>query len=349
MTSLDQRLAILLLTTCANLALGLAVWWKNPSQLVNRRFALLSIAVSGWTLSNGCVITYGHGLAGVIWARTAFLCAAAIPLSFFLFVSVFPTARPSPAPAVTRLFLICGFVVFGLTATPFIARSTSLLNGVLHVVYGPLHPVFATYLIGGLAYSLVFLYRKQRILTGAEQLQVRYIFLGTFLAIVGGTVTNLVIPLIFHSSKFSHFGPVFTILMVSLIAHAIIRYRLMNIRVVIRRGMVYLIAIATVGAAFLAILAVASKLLAAGPGELPDWLELLLVVFLAIIFNPLKDAVQTWVDRYFFREAYDYRRAVRDISRRMAETLDLQSLLEYACDAVTKTVNPEYGFALSRT
>ncbi len=348
MTSLDQRLAILLLTTFANLTLGLAVWWKNPSQLVNRRFALLSIAVAGWTLSNGYVITYGHGPAGVTWARAAFLCAAAIPLTFFLFVSVFPTARPSPPPAVTRLFLICGLVVFGLTATPLIARSTSLLNGVLHVVYGPLHPVFAAYLIGGLAYSLVFLHRKRRILTGAEQLQVRYMFLGTLLAIVGGTITNLVIPLVFRSSKFSHFGPLFTILMVSLIAHAIIRYRLMNIRVAIRRGMVYLLSIAAVSAAFLAILSVASRLLATGADSLPDWLELLLVVFLAVIFNPLKDTVQTWVDRYFFREPYDYRRAVRDISRQMAETLDLQSLLEYACDAVTKTVNPEYVAAYAK-
>ena len=112
--------------------------------------------------------------------------------------------------------------------------------------------------------------------------------------------------------------------------------------------MVYLLSIAAVSAAFLAILAVASRLLALGPGELPDWLELLLVVFLAIIFSPLKDAVQIWVDRYFFRESYDYRRAVRDISRRMAETLDLQSLFEYACDAVTKTVKPEYVAAYSK-
>lgn len=348
MTSLDQRLAILLLTGCANLTLGLLVWRKNPSQPVNRRFALLSIAVAGWTLSNGYVITYGHGSAGVIWARAAFLCAAAIPLSFFLFVSVFPTARPSPPPAVTRLFIICGFVVFGLTATPLIARSTSSLNGVLQVVYGPLHPVFAAYLIGGLAYSLIFLYRKRRILIGAEQLQVRYIFLGTLLAIVGGTVTNLVIPLVFRSSQFSHFGPLFTILMVSFIAHAIIRYRLMNIKVAIGRGMVYLIAIATVSAAFLTIISVPSRLWATGPEGLPDWLKLLLMVVLAIIFNPLKNTVQTWVDRYFFRETYDYRQAVRDISRRMAETLDLQSLLEYACDAITKAVKPEYAAAYAK-
>jgi PAS domain S-box-containing protein len=342
MMSLDQRLAILLLTSCANLTLGLAVWWKDSARRVNRRFALFAIVSAGWVLSNGLVTTYGDAPAGVVWARAAFLCAAAIPLSFFLFVSVFPTARPSPPPALTRLFLTCGFVVLGLTATPLIARSTSLPNGILQVVYGPLHPVFGAYFIGGLAYSLVFLYRKLRVVTGVERLQVRYVFLGILLPIVGGTVTNLVIPLMFHSSKFSHLGPVLTILMVSLIAHAIIRYRLMNIKVAIGRGMVYLIAIATVSAAFLTIISVPSRLLATGPEGLPDWLELLLMVALAIIFNPLKNTVQTWVDRYFFRETYDYRRAVRDISRRMAETLDLQSLLEYTCDAVTKTVKPEY-------
>jgi PAS domain S-box-containing protein len=348
MTSLDQRLAILLLTSCANLTLGLLVWRKNPSQPVNRRFALLSVAVAGWALSNGFVTAYGDGPAGVIWARAAFLCAAAIPLSFFLFVSVFPRARPSSPRTVTRLFLICGFVVFGLTATPLIARTTSLLNGVLNVVYGPLHPVFAAYLIGGFAYSLVFLHRKLRILTGVERLQVSYVFSGTLLAIVGGIVTNLVIPLVFHSSKFSHFGPLFTILMVSFIAHAIIRYRLMNIKVAIRRGIVYLIAIATVSATFLAILSLASRLLATGPYGLPDWLELLLMVVLASIFNPLKNTVQTWVDRYFFRESYDYRQAVRDISRRMAGILDLQSLLEYACEAVVKSVKPEYVAAYAK-
>jgi len=343
MTSFDQRLTILLLTSCANLALALAVWWKNPSQQVNRRFALFAIAVGGWALSNGLVTTYGDTPVGVVWARAAFLCAAAIPLSFFPFVSVFPTARPAPPLALTRLFLACGFVVLALTVTPLTARSTSLVNGVLHVVYGPLHLVFAAYFIGGVAYSLVFLSRKLRVVTGAERLQVRYVFYGVLFSIVGGTVTNLVVPLLFHSSKFSHVGPLLTILMVSFIAHAIIRYRLMNIKVAIRRGIVYAIAIAAVSAVFLAILSVASKLL--GPDGLPDSLELLLMVVLAIIFNPLKSTVQAWVDRYFFREPYDYRQAVRDISRRMAETLDLQSLLEYACDAVTKTVNPEYTAA----
>ena len=66
MTSLDQRLAILLVTSCANFTLGLAVWWKNPSQLANRRFALFAIAVAGWALSNGLVTTYGDVPAGVI-------------------------------------------------------------------------------------------------------------------------------------------------------------------------------------------------------------------------------------------------------------------------------------------
>jgi two-component system NtrC family sensor kinase len=348
MISLDQRLVILLLTTCANLVLGLAVWRKNPSQQVNQRFALYSLSVAAWTLSNGLVNTYAATPHGVVWARAAFASASAIPLSFFLFVSVFPTPRPSPSAVLSRVFLISALVIIGLSPTPLIALSTSSLNGVLRVAYGPIHPLFAAYFITGLVYSLVFLYRKLRVLTGMERLQVRYVFLGIFLPILGGTATNLIVPLVFNSSQFSQFGPLFSILGISLIAHAIVRYRLMNIHLVIRRGVVYLLAIAVVSTVFLALLSLGSRILVSRPHELPVWLEPLLVVVLAIVFNPIKSSVQRWVDRYFFRESYDYRRAVREISIQMAAILDLQSLLEFACDAVSKTVKPEYVAAYAK-
>jgi len=341
MTSLDQRLTILLLTSCANLALGLAVLAKSPTHRVNQYFALLSSTIAGWTLSIGLVNTYAGTPAGVFWVRAAFAFASLIPISFFLFVSVFPTSRPSPPRSITRLFLISGTIVCVLAATPLIARSSSSLNGVLHVTYGPLHPAFGLYFICSLVYSLAFLYRRLRVLTGIERLQVRYVFLGISLPILGGTITNLLVPLAFGSSQFSQIGPLFSILMISLIAHAIFRYRLMNIRLALRRGFVYLLAISTVSGLFVALLWLGSKVLAAR-SQLSLGIELLLVVVIAILFRPLKDYVQRWTDRYFFREPYDYQRVVREISRGMAGILDLDSLLRYSCAAIMKTVQPEY-------
>ena len=345
--SLDQLLVVLLLTSCANLVLGILVWRKNPSQRVNKFFALLSLSVAAWVLSNGLVGSYAGSPAGMMWARATFVSAATMPISFFLFVSVFPTRRPAPSQAVFRAFLICGAFVAILSTTPLIARSTSSLNGTLQVTYGPLHPLFGVYFISGLAYTIALLYRKLRALTGMERLQVRYVFLAISLPILGGTITNLVIPLTLGSSQFSRIGPFFSILLISLIAHAIIRYRLMNIRLVMRQGFVYLLAISTVSAAFFTVLWLGSTFLTSR-SPLPLSIEFLLVVAIAVLFHPLKDYVQKWADRYFFREPYDYQRVVRDISRHMAATLDLQSLLKYSCDVITKTVQAEYVAAYAR-
>ncbi len=337
----DQRLAVLLVTTCANLVLGFAVWRKNPTQRVNQSFALFSMTVAAWALSNGLVNAYAGTPAGVIWARGTFVSAAAIPIAFFLFVAVFPAARPNPSAVLSRCLFVAGGVVVLLSTTSLIARSTSSVHGVLRVTYGPLHSLFGIYFIAGLAYSLALLYRKLKLLTGVERLQVRYVFLAISLSILGGSITNLFIPLALGSSQFSQVGPLFSIVMISLIAHAIIRYRLMNIRLAMRRGFAYLLSISAVSSLFLLILWLGTRLLASRP-QLPMFVELVLAVLIALLFHPLKDSTQRWVDRYFFREPYDYQRVIRDISKKMSAILDLQSLLRYSCETINKTVQPEY-------
>jgi PAS domain S-box-containing protein len=338
---MTERLSILLLTSVINLALGLAVWLKNSSQRVNQYFAFFSFAVATWTFSNGLVDAYAATPLGIIWARTAFAAASAIPLSFLLFATVFPASKPAPSKSLMRFWIGAGLAAILASFTPLIAESTTSVNGILQVAYGPLHPFFGAYFIFCLAYSLLLLYRKLHILKGIEKLQVRYVFLGVSLPILGGTVTNLLVPLALRSSKLSPYGPLFSLLLVAVIAHAIIRYRLMNIRLVIRRGVAYLITIVTAGAVFIAILWIASRLLLSRPHELPLWLELATVLLVAIAFQPLKRLVQALVDRYFFREPYDYQRTVREISRTMAGILDLQPLLSYACEVIHRTVQPE--------
>src|SRR5262249_50218342 len=159
-----------------------------------------SIPVAAWALSNGLVHTYASTSAGIMWARSTFVCAATIPMTFFLFVSTFPTPRPTPPRAVSRVLLLSGVAFTVVSMTPLIARSTSSPGGILQVAYGPLHPLFGVYFISGLAYSFRLLYLKLKILTGIERLQVHYVFLGLSLSILGGTITNLVIPLASGSS-----------------------------------------------------------------------------------------------------------------------------------------------------
>ena len=59
----------------------------------------------------------------------------------------------------------------------------------------------------------------------------------------------------------------------------------------------------------------------------------LVAIILAISFQPLKAWLQRSLNRYLYRETYDYQRTIRDASRRLSTILDLDPLSRppYAC------------------
>jgi PAS domain S-box-containing protein len=130
--------------------------------------------------------------------------------------------------------------------------------------------------------------------------------------------------------------------MITVFAHSIVRYRVMNVRLVIRQSVTYIASVAIAAAAFVLFAGVASALFASQTRDLSLWTELTLAFSVALLFQPLKRAIQAWVDRYVFREVYDYERTVREISRAMGTMLNLESLVDYACNAIGKTVRPEF-------
>ncbi len=258
-----------------------------------------------------------------------------------MFVRVFPTPKPEPSVWLSRLLIGLGGVLLLLSPTALIASRTNANNGVLRVSYGVLHPLFAVYFVGTLAYSLALLARKQKVLKGAEKLQAGYVLLAVTSAGFGATATNLLAPLLLKTSRFSPYGPVFSILLIALIAHSIIRYRLMNISLVIRRGATYVLATAVAAAAFLFLAWTIAGIVSTRHTELPLWLGLSSALLVALLFNPLKLTIQNWLDLYFFREPYDYQRRIREVTRTMATVLHLPALLDYSCDAIAKTMHAE--------
>src|SRR5207248_11471353 len=126
--------------------------------------------------------------------------------------------------------------------------------------YGPLHPVFAAYIVLNFACSAYLLTLKYRASTGRLKLQTRYILIAFTVPIALGLATNLIIPLFLKTSIFGKYGPLFTLFIVGLVGHAIIRHRLMDIRVVIKRSVVYLAAFTLAGLILVASL-VASNLI----------------------------------------------------------------------------------------
>jgi signal transduction histidine kinase len=116
------------------------------------------------------------------------------------------------------------------------------------------------------------------------------------------------------------------------VAVGVLRYRLLGIETVLRRGLVYGVATAAVVAVYLAVTAAAGSQL--GRGSLPGVVAAALV---AVGLTPLRDRLQVGVDRLVYGDRRDPLRAVTRLGDRVAaagETDLLPAVLATVTDAV---------------
>jgi PAS domain S-box-containing protein len=205
--------------------------------------------------------------------------------------------------------------------------------------YGPLHPLVAIYVVTCLAYAAWLLRKKHNAATGLHRIQARYLFIGFVIPGIFAVTSNVLIPLFAKTSEYSKFGPVTSLLLVVIIGHSIIRHRLMDIRVVIKRGAVYAAAVLTSAGGFALLLIFSNVLL---PDEHDFSLrEIVLALVVAICFFPVKARVQQLFDHYLYRDPYDYQRTLREASGALTRTIELPTLLAQVGGVVTSTLKPE--------
>jgi signal transduction histidine kinase len=203
-----------------------------------------------------------------------------------------------------------------------------------------MYPLFAIYFVGAFGISFVSLWRKYRVVRGSERLRIRYLFVGTFLAVVGGATTNLLIPLVFRTSRFNLLGPLFTVFAITFIAHAIVRHRLMDIRVVLRQSTTYALSFVLCGTVLIGIPALVYSLFDSGPA-IDVFTMVGVAILVAAVFPPLFRSVRRRLDRYAYRASYDQSKTLAHVTRTLSSFLDRDGLLRYIRSVVYETVPSE--------
>jgi PAS domain S-box-containing protein len=322
-------------------ALATFVYLHNRRTAENRRFALASLTIAGWIVSISFALASESFRTTVTLGRFGFAFASAIPFSLLWMFDAFSAdngRRPKLRIVVPAIF--CGCFVL-LSFSPWIVAGATMQPGRASFVYGPAHKLFGVYFLLCFLLALLTLWRTIRSTAGVRKLQLRYLLLGIFLGGAGAITTNLVIPLIWTTSKYSVLGPYFSLLVVSFSAHAIIRHRLMDIRVVIRQGAVYVSAIVASVSVFLIFVQIYQHASGFDTSNIPLAEALVLSIIVTILFQPLKTWIQKSFNRYVYREKYDLQRTLRESSRQLSSTLDFESLLQYLSATIESTFKAE--------
>ena len=123
-------------------------------------------------------------------------------------------------------------------------------------------------------------------------------------------------------------------------ASAIVRYRLMDVEVIIKRAL----AVSAVGLVlvlvYLGTLGIVGLLSGHDQGRNEFW-ALFATLVVVLVAQPLRNSIQGGLDRLYYRDRYDYRRALVTFARELNSDLDLDRLSSRLVDRVRETLAVE--------
>ena len=320
-----------------NVGIGIYVLRRNPKARLNRAFAFLAMAIAFWTI--GIALTYHTNLSSVATLRFSFAAGSLIPLGVVSFAERFHPNSNSRTRIVTRSCAVSTLAFCALSFSPWIVTSVTRHSGGPRTIYGPLHVLFALHTVTWFSWAIYLLILAYRTSSGLTRLEARHLLIAFGLSSGLATATNVLAPLLFNTSALGKYGPFFSVLLLIMVGHAIIRHRLMDVRVVIRRSVTYLVAmIGSIG--FFVLLLLGSNML------LPDehdfsMKEILLAVVASVLFPSVKTKAQRMFDRYLYRDPYDYVQTLREASRALTATIDLEQLLGHVGNVLVATMRPD--------
>jgi len=328
---MDIYSAVTLVTLIVFLFL-LALILRDGRTRMHRLFLVYLVASAGWSLS--AFMINSRVLPGQLpyWGTILPVCGLWSVVAYWHFICGFTHRR-----AVTWVRLGYTFIaaLAVLAAWGFIPQTLEYLSsGGVHIEYGPW--MYFMGVGGGLFTALSVLYLVQRYRSLRDSLsrnRVIYLLVGVFLLAVFSLRTALP-P--FPKYPIEHVGHLANAL---IITYAIMRYKLLDIKLLARKGLAYSSVVVFITASYLLMLLGLHYFVRNWTNSASLAAILAMAFVMAMLFNPLRALVQKGVDRLFYMETYEYRQLVLTFARRMSNVIDLDELAEAMLKPIAKAVN----------
>jgi two-component system, NtrC family, sensor kinase len=120
--------------------------------------------------------------------------------------------------------------------------------------------------------------------------------------------------------------------------YAIFRYRLMDVDLIFKRGMVYTLSAGVVVMLYFGLVAAVAELVRARIPSSGPYGLILAIVVTALLFDPLRKWIQERVDQFFYRTRYDYRKTLIEFGRELGSETDLDKMLASVVDRLSRTL-----------
>lgn len=251
----------------------------------------------------------------------------------------------SPVPVIVLVISLYAGIITAAVAS--LARTKSIMPLFVTMIVLVLCAIltFGSYAIA----TFVALFRSYRESGVEERRQVKWPIWATMVAVAGKVILSLTGFLIIfgtvrHGTALNllyglpDIGAKLLYVLIPLsFAFAILKYRLMNIDVIIRRTVMYSILTFVVFALYGVLVASVGTLLVKFAGLTSQTMLVASTVVIALAAVPLRNRLQQMVDRNLFREKRDYPLALRNIGNAIGDR-DVDDFLRYSVEQIQEAL-----------
>ena len=339
---MNINLLILLSSTITVFFLGILVYSRNPKKTSNQRFALLSIALILWTIANYFSDTAESNIT--FYTRLTLFTGVITAYALIGFVSAFPIEETFRKSSIIRLHTVLSVILLPLCFLPTMIVSVSAESGgTIETSY--LYYLYILYIVFSLG-LLLYILRKQYYSSKSfvQKQQVKLVSAGFIGYAILATISNVILPLLLETWSSSRLGPIFTLIMVGMVAYTIVKHSLFDIRLIIARTLGYVFTLLVlVGLYVFVIFGVFTNLL--GVTKLTILQEVLYIsatLIFGISLIPLKRFFDRQTNKLFYRDAYESQVLLDELNKILVGNIDIQPLLRQCAELFETTLKSEF-------
>jgi PAS domain S-box-containing protein len=308
-----------LIQTVLSFALIVVVLRARPQTSLHRLFSLYLLGLALWGITVFGMRASPDVEHAYRWERGLMVLSPLISVLLYHFSIQYAGVRTKKW--VLPFIYVIGFLSLPLATTGIIISGMQLATYGYAPIFGLVFPawIFFNYLLFILA--LVNFVRTWRGSYYAEERnRAAFIVIGVFASLVGGVfdiLPALGLPLypglIIGNTIFCVLTTV-----------AIVKHRLLDIHVVLRKSTSYLLTSFLIAIPFIIFFVMVNYFFT--QQGFPFWGYFIFIIILAILWRPLWEIVQKRVNQWFYRERYDYLRALETFSQQTQRLTDFAAL-----------------------
>lgn len=169
------------------------------------------------------------------------------------------------------------------------------------------------------------------------------VFLGTVFGVVPFLVLAVAAPSFLHTEKFLYYGVLPLILVPLTFAYAIVRFQLLDIRVILRKSLLYTITTALITAVYAGGIAAFNAVFKGTAVAESVYFPVIFALTIVLLFEPLRHRIQRPVNQFFFRERTRLRRAIEEMGEAFTAQVDLEPVVRELVERLPELLGLEFA------